>query len=178
MKISFNTMRFVFILFFLGVYQTQAAEYTYWASINLPGWNYEAVNTAVAFPPEKWHPEEAYLYVSWNSIKNWSAVGRQYQFPTRTVSGKSILSSVQIKSEDDVYVVNMEVIDPVTWRYIALAKRKVRGTGKVDTILFPTFTIPSKPVYFRVSNVHPSDPILGAYGAAVFISSMQFKATY
>lgn len=176
MKITFNAMRFVFILFFLGVYQTQAAEYTYWASITLPGWNYEAYNTAGALPPNK-NSSEALLTVHWKATKNWSAVGRQYQFPAKMVSGKSTVSSAQIKSWE-AYVVNMEVIDPVTWRYIAVAQREVRGTGKADTILFPSFTIPAKPVYFRVSNVVPWEEELLDKWVGLFIPSMQFKATY
>lgn len=175
MKTYFSAMRFVFVLFFLGVYQTQASEYTYSASMSLAGWNYEAVNTAGALKPNKNNPD-ALLTVYWGSKGNWSAVGRQYQFPSKTVSGKSIVSSAQIKSWES-YAVNMEVIDPVTWRYIAVAQREVRGTGKVDTILFPTFTIPSKPVYFRVANIG------AAWGegdrwAGLFISGMNFKATY
>lgn len=177
MKTYFSAMRFVFILFFLGVYQSQASEWSEWVGFGSTGWNYEAVNRAYAskITDDNGVPN-AFLSVNWDSTQNWSAVGRQYRFPSNAVSGKSISSSAKIQSWDS-YGVNMEVIDPVTWRYIAIAQREVRGLGNVDTILFPTFTIPSKPVYFRVSNMGH----VWGYGnvwKSIYIYSMNFKATY
>jgi hypothetical protein len=151
MKNSFNMMRFVFILFFLGVYQTQAANYS-WRFVDVPGWGYEAVNQAYAFPA--WYDgpghDAAILGVNTANNQSWSAVGREFKFPSSEV-GKKSTSGVNILVTGD-YVVNMEIINPNNWTYLAVQRQSGRGDGfwlKVNW--FPSFVIPSRSLYYRVS---------------------------
>jgi hypothetical protein len=177
MKITFNAMRFVFILFFLGVYQVQADVYSKKVDFDsTSGWRLDTVGTGSrAIFLERgsccggW---VAHLNVS-GAAGGWSAVGREFKFPSRTLSGKSISSAVLWAGSS--VTVNMEVIDPTTWRYIAVATHKgsfgvPQGAGAA--IPFPSFTVPSKSVYFRVA-------LTGA-GSAVSldVDQMTFSAQY
>jgi hypothetical protein len=155
MKIYFGVMRFVFILLFLGVYQAQAAHYT-WRFANVPGWGYEAVNQANAFAiwldGHEDHPshDAARLWVNTVNNQSWAAVGREFKFPAAEV-GKRSTSGVNILATGD-YVVNMEVINPSNWTYLAVQRESGRGDGFWMTVeSFPSFTIPSRSLYYRVS---------------------------
>ena len=151
MKITFNAMRFVFILVFLGVYQTQAASYS-WRFVNVPGWGYEAVNQAYAYPAMYDGPGHDTAVLGVNTVNNnsWSAVGREFKFPASEV-GKKSTSAVNILATGD-YVVNMEVINPNNWTYLAVQRKSGRGDGFWMTVeSFPSFTIPSRSLYYRVA---------------------------
>lgn len=152
MKISSSVMRFVFILFFLGVYQAQAATYS-WRYVDVPGWGYEAVNQAYAFPTSHDDgpgPDTVFLGVNTVGNQSWAAVGREFKFPASEV-GKRSDSAVNILATGD-YVVNMEVINPTNWTYFAVKRESGRGDGFWMTVeRFPSFVIPSKSLYYRVA---------------------------
>ena len=155
MKIYFGVMRFVFILLFLGVYQAQAAHYT-WRFANVPGWGYEAVNQANAFAiwldGHEDHPshDAARLWVNTVNNQSWAAVGREFKFPSIDV-GKNIYWYLDILATGN-YVVNMEVINPNNWTYFSLRRQSGSGDGvNLRSHLFPTFVIPSRSLYYRVS---------------------------
>jgi hypothetical protein len=152
MKIYFGVMRFVFILLFLGVYQAHAVTHYKWRFVDVPGWRYEAVNQAYAFAV--WYDgpghDSALLGVNTASDQNWAAVGREFKFPSIDV-GKNIYWYLDILATGN-YVVNMEVINPNNWTYFSLRRQSGSGDGvNLRSHLFPTFVIPSRSLYYRVS---------------------------
>lgn len=152
MKTSFSVMRFVFILLFLGVSQAQAVTHYKWRFVNVPGWGYEAINQAYALPV--WYDgpgnDSALLGVNTASNQNWAAVGREFKFPSIDV-GKNIYWYLDILATGN-YVVNMEVINPNNWTYFSLKRQSGSGDGvHARSHLFPTFVIPSRSLYYRVS---------------------------
>lgn len=177
MKI-FLVVRYLLItVFFVGFHQAQADVYSKKVDFDsTSGWRLDTVGSGSrAIFLERgsccggW---VAHLNVS-GATGGWSAVGREFKFPSRTLSGKSISSAVLWAGSS--VTVNMEVIDPVTWRYVAVATHKgsfgvPQGAGAA--IPFPSFTVPSKSVYFRVA-------LTGA-GSAVSldVDQMTFAANY
>ncbi len=104
-------------------------------------------------------------YLNWTRLDSWSSLGRSVQLPAVPGPGTRCRASIWIEplpfSPTDDLEVNVEVINPTDWTYIALGTRTVANSGW-QQISSPFWTPYTLDVYFRVSNLsYPGHPYGG-----------------
>lgn len=174
MKISLIA-RYVFVVVsFVGFNQAHADVYTKKMDFNLAGWNFEGVgNGSTGSRHERASGWMAHLSVG-APTQNWSAVGREFKFPDRAILGRSTSSLVLWTPR--AVPINIEVINPETWKYIAVSRRNAKfgNANRVGSVVsFPAFTVPIKSVYFRVAVLGD-----GVQSTTIDVDDMTFEAIY
>jgi hypothetical protein len=131
-------------------------------------WTTEHGECCYVFSNLHYHSSSHAGQLGWTSLDSWTSLGRSVHLPALLDRNTRCKATIWIDAwtfpPTDDLVVNVEVINPTDWTYIALSTLTLAPSTEWRQISTPVWTPYTSDVYFRVSNLsYPGHPYGGGF---------------